>query len=431
MRTRDIFWNLIGLGLPLIIAALSVPGLLAAIGTERFGFLALAWGLIGYASMLDLGIGRATTQRVSELRNGDHCHEIPDLIATATRITLVAGIVGMVFIFIFAFSGAYKIIRTDSVPSSEIELSVLLLAFALPMQAISATYRGVNEAFLNFKGINIIRIFLGVANFGAPYLVSFFTKELYWFIATLVFSRFSALFCYKYLAYRCIKEFMYLKRGKFVSNHASELLKFGGWFSVTSIVGPVMVQADRFFVGGLVSAAAVTLYVIPYELTTQTLIAVGAITTIMFPLITNMLHSSPQQARGVFRLWLFRVGILMSLSMAALAYAMPVLLKLWIGEGVALESIQVGQILCLGVFFNAMGAMYFSYLHAHGKVRATAILHLIELPIYIFLLIFLIKSYGLVGCAIAWVCRTGIDAVGLWFLSEKIKLFKRPPDVVV
>lgn len=67
MRTRSILWNLLGLGLPLLIAAVTVPKLLTLIGSERFGFLALAWGLIGYAGALDLGIGRATTQRVAAL----------------------------------------------------------------------------------------------------------------------------------------------------------------------------------------------------------------------------------------------------------------------------------------------------------------------------------------------------------------------------
>ena len=421
MRNRDVFWNLIGLGFPLIIAVISVPRLLIVIGVERFGFLALAWGLIGYAGALDLGIGRATTHRVSELRSDEQRHQIPNLVATAIRITSVAGIFGMLVIFILALSGSYTLIYTDAVPSKEIELSVLLLGLALPMQAISATYRGVNEAFLNFKGINILRIFLGAANFGAPYLVSIFTKELYWLVATLVISRFFALIFYRYLAYQCMKRAVYLKRGAYVSHHAYDLLRLGGWFSVTSVLGPIMVQADRFFVGGLISAAAVTLYVIPYEVAIQMLIIVGAITTIMFPLISNMLRGSPQQAKMVFNIWLFRVGILMFLLMMALAYVMPILLNFWIGEGVEKESIQVGQILCLGVFFNAIGAMYFSYLHAHGKVRETAILHLIEFPLYISILIVLIKSYGLTGCAIAWVLRTGFDALALSFLSGNIK----------
>lgn len=431
MRNGNILWNLMGLGLPLIMAAIAIPGLLVLIGAERFGFLALAWGLIGYAGALDLGIGRATTQRVSALRSDEQRHQIPDVVATAIRITSATGIVGMFVIVIAAISGAYKLIHADTVPVREIEISMLLLALALPMQAISATYRGVNEAFLNFRGINILRIFLGVANFGAPYLVSMFTKEVYWLVATLVLSRLLALVFYRYLAYQCMKKAMHPKRGEYVKYHAHNLLKFGGWFSITSVVGPLMVQADRFFVGGLISAAAVTLYVIPYEVAIQTLIFVGAITTVIFPVVTNLLHSSPQQARVVFRLWLFRVGGVMTLMTIVLAYAMPSLLHLWVGEHVTEESIRVGQILCLGVFFNAIGAMYFSYLHAHGKVKSTAILHLVELPIYVFLLVTLISLFGITGCAIAWVLRTAADTAVLIWMSKRVETIKGVTNAVI
>lgn len=431
MRNGNILWSLLGLGLPLIMAAIAIPGLLVLIGAERFGFLALAWGLIGYAGALDLGIGRATTQRVSALRSDEQRHQIPDVVATAIRITSATGIVGMFLIVLAAISGAHKLIHADTVPVREIEISMLLLALALPMQAISATYRGVNEAFLNFRGINILRIFLGVANFGAPYLVSMFTKEVYWLVATLVLSRFLALVFYRYLAYQCMKKAMHPKRGEYVKYHAHNLLKFGGWFSITSVVGPLMVQADRFFVGGLISAATVTLYVIPYEVAIQALIFVGAVTTVIFPVVTNLLHSSPQQARVVFRLWLFRVGGGMMLVTVVLAYAMPSLLHLWVGGHVTDESIRVGQILCLGVFFNAIGAMYFSYLHAHGQVKATAILHLVELPVYVFLLVTLIGLFGITGCAIAWVLRTAADTAVLIWMSKRVETIKEVTNAVI
>jgi O-antigen/teichoic acid export membrane protein len=413
-----------GLGLPLLMAVFAIPGLLTLIGSERFGLLALAWGLIGYAGMMDLGIGRATTQRVSILRNNERANEIPDVVATAIRITSVTGLAGMLIIFIAAISGAYHLISVETVPAVEIQISMFLLALALPMQAVSATYRGVNEAYLNFKGINMLRTSLGVANFGAPYLVATYTKEVYWLVATLVLSRFIALVIFKYLAHRCIFKDGHLERGKYVKRHAQNLLRFGGWFSLTSIVGPIMVKSDRFFVGVFLSAAAVTLYVIPYEVATQTLILAGALTTVIFPVVTNLIHTTPHQAMVVFHLWLGRIVGIMFIVLSLLAYLLPTLLHLWVGEQVTEESVRVGQILCIGVFLNTIGAMYFSLLHAQGYVKQTAILHLIELPIYILLLMKLIASFGITGCAIAWTTRATFDTVVLILMSKRTEIGK-------
>ena len=261
-----------------------------------------------------------------------------------------------------------------------------------------------------------------MANFGAPYLVAICTKEVYWLVATLVLSRFLALVIFRYLAYHCIFNNSHLDRGKYVKRHAQSLLKFGGWFSITSIVGPLMVKSDRFFVGVYVSAAAVTLYVIPYEVATQTLILAGALTTVIFPVVTNLIHKAPQQAMVVFHLWLGRIVGVMFIILSLLAYLMPILLHLWVGERITEESVRVGQILCVGVFFNTIGGMYFSLLHARGYVKQTAILHLIEFPLYILLLMKLISSFGITGCALAWVTRATIDTVALILITNKPRL---------
>jgi len=121
-----------------------------------------------------------------------------------------------------------------------------------------------------------------------------------------------------------------------------------------------------FFVGVFVSAAAVTLYVIPYEVATQTLILAGALTTVIFPVVTNLIQQAPQQAMVVFHLWLGRIVGLMFVVLSLLAYSLPTLLHLWVGDQVTDESVRVGQILCVGVFFNTIGGMYFSLLHVRG-----------------------------------------------------------------
>lgn len=422
MRFRNILWNLVGLSLPLLIAALTVPRLLALIGTERFGFLALAWGLIGYSGALDLGIGRATTQRVSALRGGTDANQIPNVVATAIRITLLTGSIGMLVILLASLGGIYRYIQVVTVSASEIEVAMMMVALALPMQAISATYRGVNEAYLNFGKISILRIVLGVANFGGPFLVALYTNQLHWLVATLVISRALALVFFRHFAYSCIRKAGYPAYGKYNKKLARNLLHFGGWFTISSIVSPLLVQADRFFVGALISASAVTLYVIPYEVTVQSLILVGAVTTVAFPVISNLINNSPQQAVAIFRLWLLRVAGLMFVVMSALAYVMPDLLRLWIGSQASPESILVGQILCLGVFMNAIGAMYFSLLHAQSHVRVTALLHLVELPGFIGMLYLFVTNYGVTGAAIAWVCRVTFDTMALALIVKSVKL---------
>ena len=132
MRISHIGWNIAGLSLPLLVAAATVPELLNKIGSERFGFLALAWGLIGYAGALDLGMGRSLTLLVARLRGGGDLGMVPSVLVTASRISFLGGTIGGGAITLAAFSGAGEWIETQSIQPSEIRNAILLLAIALP-----------------------------------------------------------------------------------------------------------------------------------------------------------------------------------------------------------------------------------------------------------------------------------------------------------
>ncbi|AOZ05345.1 oligosaccharide flippase family protein [Cupriavidus malaysiensis] len=420
MRVSSVSWNLAGLTLPLLVAAVTVPQLIHRLGNERFGVLALAWGLVGYAGALDLGIGRALTQMVARLRGEGDFSSIPDALATAGRITLLTGAFGGVIIAIFAIAGGGSLIHARQTATGEIELSILLLALALPAQAMSATYRGVNEAYLNFRGISVVRALLGMVNFGGPYLVSLWTSSLPWLVATLVLSRLFSLLIYRRLAMTCISGQRAVGRtGEYSSRIARSLFSFGGWVTVSSIVSPMLVQADRFVISSAISAAAVTIYVLPYEMVVQSLVLVGSVSSVLFPSLSAMMRSHPTQWQRYFLRWLLIVAGMMLVVCIAMFFFLPKILTLWVGQGLHPESITVGKILCLGVFSNSLGVMFYALLHAKGRANITALLHMIELPIFVGALLFLLHQFGVVGAAWAWTGRMTFDAIALGILGGK------------
>src|SRR2546422_7955265 len=71
LLARNTIWNLVGNGAPMVVAVFCIPILIRSLGRERFGVLTLAWALIGYASLFDLGLGRALTPLLArELGSG-------------------------------------------------------------------------------------------------------------------------------------------------------------------------------------------------------------------------------------------------------------------------------------------------------------------------------------------------------------------------
>src|SRR5215472_17204940 len=95
LLAKNVLWNLVGSGAPMAVAVFSIPILIRGLGKDRFGVLTLAWALIGYAGLFDLGLGRALTQLVARKIGAGEDHEVPMLVWTSLLLMLLLGVVGV------------------------------------------------------------------------------------------------------------------------------------------------------------------------------------------------------------------------------------------------------------------------------------------------------------------------------------------------
>lgn len=94
MKIKNISWTLNGLITPILVALVSFPIIIDNVGMERFGILSLAWGLIGYAGVFDLGIGRATTQLTSKYVGLGETKNARATLKVAEKLSFIVGSMG-------------------------------------------------------------------------------------------------------------------------------------------------------------------------------------------------------------------------------------------------------------------------------------------------------------------------------------------------
>lgn len=416
MKLADIGWSAAGLLTPLTVALLAVPLLLARLGAERFGLLSLAWAVTAMSGMFDLGLGRAATRLVADqLGRGDHLAP-RGTVAAAVRLAALAGAGGAVLLALGTLLGLERLVRVSTVDPAEIRQALWFLALTIPLQTLITTYRGVCEACQRFRGISLLRMVLGVANFAAPLLVAQFSTHLAVLGAALLTVRLLACLGFRHLALAALPAGL----GRpITARERRQLLHSGGWVTLSAVVSPFLVRADRFLVGAIVSAAAVATYTVPFDIITQLLIGVTAVSTVAFPSITRLLGQDSAEARRLFRRWLRRVVVGMALMCVTVALLLPAAFPLWLGTALPADAIAVGRWLCMGVWINAIGSMFFAWLHAQGRFKATALLHAVELPLYVCLLWVLLGRFGVVGAAMAWTARVAMDTAGLMWLASR------------
>lgn len=423
---KNSLWNLLGNGAPLLLGFITIPFLLKQSGVEVFGILTMVWGLIGYFSLFDFGLGRALTQTVAQRRLSASPAELREVISLGLIMVLVAGLLGGVLLAAVARPLGSSWLSVSEALRGDVIGALYIAALGIPLTTVTSGLRGVLEAYEDFRAVSILRIILGLANFGMPALtIVFFGVSLEWMVLSLVLARLVILVAHLLLVLnRTGLRFIYPNAQ---SEDVKGLLAFGSWMTVSNIVSPLMVTADRFVIASLVGASVVAFYTVPFEVLIRFLIIPAALTAVLFPRFAALMFNERLAAKRLFDRALLIIAAVMFVLCSATALGAFFGLQLWLGSEFAESSWYLAAILSVGIFFNSMAQLPYAAVQAAGHVKATAKVHVFELFIYVPILFLLVDYYGLLGAAVAWVLRVLLDMILMFYLSNKA--FKLAPGV--
>jgi len=418
LLARNTIWNLLGTLLPMGVAVVSIPPLVRALGLDRFGLLSLAWVVIGYFSLFDVGIGRALTKLVAEKLGANEEQSVPPLAWTSLLLLLGLGVVGGLATFAVSSWLVYGMLKIPSALQPEALRSFYLLAISIPTVTVTSGLRGILEAQQRFRLLNLIRIPMSIFSFAGLLLALPFSHSLVPVIAILVVGRVIGLLAHLFACFHTMPRLRHsfgLRRSIIWS-----LIKLGGWMNLTNLLSPIMVYLDRFLIGALISVGAVGYYTAPFEIVTRFAVIPGAVTGVLFPAFATSLALDPERTklllgRGVKYIFLAVFPIV--LLTAAFA---PETLHLWLGDAFSRNGSSVLRWLAAGIFANCVGQLPFVLLQSAGRPDIPAKLQLVELPVYVVGLVLLVRTFGVRGAAIAWALRLIVEAFLLFLLAHRL-----------
>ena len=403
----------------MLVGVFTIPYLISTLGIEAFGILTLVWALVGYFSFFDFGLGRALTQQIAMKRSIGIENEIPRIIKAGLLFTALTGLLGGILLFAFAPKLSQSWLNISVTLQSNALNSFVIASVGIPFTTLTTGFRGILEGFEDFKTVNILRVILGVANFALPAMVIFFIgASLEYAVASLVASRFVILICHYIVVNKKINSQwvgVTLKYSDFKS-----LMGFGLWMTISNVISPLMVTADRFVISSVLGAAFVAYYTVPFEVLVRILIIPGALTAAVFPKITSLINID---LKGAEKLYVRSVKLVAAVLFPILLITIAGAhfgLSIWISKDFADMAWLVTAILAVGIGFNGMAQIPHATIQAAGNVRLTALIHFFELILYVPILFTALKLFGINGAAVAWVLRVLADFLILRFFAKKI-----------
>jgi O-antigen/teichoic acid export membrane protein len=419
LLTRNTLINITGQGVPLLIAIFAVPLIIQKTGLDRFGILTIIWLIIGYFGLFDFGLGRAVTQKIAHSLAVGEQSTIPGLLSSALYLTVALGVIAAVFLFWYSSALVSQVLRVPPELRHETASALRLMAFSLPAALSMTCLQGYLEAVQRFDLVNRTKATLGSFTVLTPLLILPFSSSLIPIVAALVLGKIVAFAVFFFLCRRSLSTLRHTSIIPSLSTIAN-LFKLGGWMTVSNIIGPLMVYLDRFLIGSMISLAAVAYYATPYEVVTKLWVIPFSVVGVLFPAFAmGYGRHNNDYLTCLFDRW----QRYLFLGLSPIAFIIITFahegLTIWLGNKFAANSTVTMQLLMFGVFINSLALIPYTLIQAVGRPDLTAKLHLLELPLYLALLLWLLKHYGIEGAAVAWVGRILIDTVALYCLMAK------------
>ena len=414
---RNVLLNLAGFGLPLAAALVAVPVLLHGLGPDRFGVVALALTLVTVVGVLDLGFGRAMTQAVAARIGRGEESRTGALVGTAAAVTAALGILLAAGLFAVAPVVVYRVLEVPDWLQSETVDALRVLALAVPAVLVGNCLRGVLEARQHFGSLTALRAGVGAALLLGPLVALHISPTLLPIMWTFVAVRWLALAAFTVLAGRAAEG-----RWFFNSKELLTLARLGGWMTVSTVMASLMIYADRFAIGGLLSMAAVAYYVAPFEIVNRLSAVPAAVMGVLFPAYSQLLAAGSREIGAVYRQTLRTIGLMLAPPVLVIVLFSRPLLELWLGPEVASHSAAVASILAVGALVHGLIQPSFQLLQAAGRPEVPALFQLLEAPLYVGYLVLLTLQFGIVGAASAWLLRVTISLVIQTWLAHRFVL---------
>lgn len=415
---KSTIYNLLGYGVPMLFALVLIPSLLKGLGVERFGILNLAWIVLGYVSFFDFGIGKSLTKIVAEKIGLNQNNEIPKIFWTSLILMLAISLLITLGVIIFLPTLVNNFFTVSRKMQSETLDIFILLAISIPIISTTAGLRGVLEAYQQFGIVNFIRVFLGIFTFLGPLIILMLINSLFWIVFFLIIIRVVVWFLYLFQCFKINREIK--SEIKFDFNSVRSLVKFSLWITVANIIGPLMLYSDRFIIGALISAEAITYYATPYEIITKLLLIPGSIIGVLFPVFSASFFSNPILSKKLFfRGTKFVFLIIFPLVLLSISFSFEGL-TLWLGEKFAENSSLILQFLAIGVLYNSIAYIPFNFFQGAGKPNVPALINLLEFPFYLLAIWIGAKHWNINGVAFFWSVRIFIDTALMFYIAFKL-----------
>jgi O-antigen/teichoic acid export membrane protein len=400
---RHTAYNLGGALAPGLVSIITVPLYVRIVGIERYGLLTICWTVVGFLGFLALGMGPAVAQRLATERDAS-CEARSTTFWSAIILSAAMAAAGGIALWLLGGLYFQTVYINDAALRVEMTESLPWLGLAFFVSLTSSVPNGALQGRECFAAMNLIAISTAVGITIVPLIA-----------ATLIEPRLPVLLAAIFLVYVCCfgMQIAVCARAVPLACRPSasrrvirKLFGYGGWMTLISLLVPITMLSDRFVIGSRLGSAAVSVYVVPYNLVSRIIALPSSLSSASLPKLAG---ASGERERLILTEGLrMLLAALMPLCVGG-NLIMGAFLHFWVGDVIAAQGTIIGCILIFGFWMHGIAHIPSTVLLGRGRPDIIAKLYVVYAIFNLPLLFALLHILGLAGAALAWAIRASMD----------------------
>lgn len=390
-----------------------VPLYIHFLGVEAFGLVGFYTSLTAVFFLLDFGFS-ATLQQELAKSNKDVIspNDRINLIRTLELTYLILAGLGIVLILLSKDFLTQNMILDSKLGAETILNCVVAIAFLLASRMLIGLYIGALNGLQQQFKLNLILIILEVIKFISIVLclVFFWNHILAYFLINIIIGVATIL-----LLNRIVwkQENPDRLKAHFQFQVIKNKLKFTLGVSLISIISVILTQADKFLLTRLVNLEEFGYYTLAFSIAAIPMKFVSSVSAAIYPrmVFDYSLGNEESLSKTYQKSCQLISFVIVPVCLALFFYTNPIL-SLWFKNELVVNKIEwLVKIFVLGFMLNGIMTMPYYLQLVYRWTSLSIIKNLVALIIFIPLLIYLVRNFGVIGASCIWLVLNGLYVI--------------------
>lgn len=397
--SRNIFSNYVGIGGSIVIAFLLSPFLIHTLGDTNYGVWSVIAALTGYMALLDLGVSSAIAKYVSKYRALNDYQSLNKVMNTGLLILISVGVILILASPLIA-SGMVRFFGFESELGETVSKLIVVASIDIAIFVATNILVGAYYGFQRYEIINAVNLSVGIMKALAFYWA---LSNGYGLLAMGVIALISNILITSslFLVLKKIEPQVRLNPVNASRESASSIFEYSKYTFLSMLAMQLVYYSDAFVIGYFLSAAAITIYTIPWSLSEYTNKLMLAVTQTFVPVFSE--QDATQGNDAIYSTYITGTKFMLVLSnlvcLGVLADG-DYFVSLWMGEKYAVQCSAILTVLFTTQLIKGPQLLSYSILLGTANHKRYSFYNFGFSILNLMLSIILVQKYGLIGVAV-------------------------------